>query len=78
MEKSFLLASGAVIGLFEIGPSTVALLTAKASEVFALKRTMPFFALILGVVMFHEKVTKRHMIGTSLLVVGSMFVVWFR
>ena len=73
-----MLASGAVIGLFEIGPSTVALLTAKASEVFALKRTMPFFALILGVVMFHEKVTKRHMIGTSLLVVGSMFVVWFR
>jgi drug/metabolite transporter (DMT)-like permease len=79
-KKAFLLmlASGVVIALLENGPATVALLTAKASEVFALKRTMPFFALILGTAMFHEKVTKRHIFGTALLVAGSMFVVWFR
>jgi uncharacterized membrane protein len=69
---------GAVTVLLEWSPALVALLPAKASEVNALKRTMPFFALILGVIMFHEHVTKRHIAGTALLVVGSMFVVWFR
>ncbi len=70
--------AGSVVALLENGPATVALESAKASEVFALKRTMPFFALILGIMMFNERVTKRHVIGTTLLVLGSMLIVWFR
>lgn len=74
----FMLASGAVIALLENGPATVALETAKAGEIFSLKRTMPFFALILGVVMFGEKVTKRHILATCLLVTGSVFIILFK
>lgn len=70
--------AGAVIAFLENGPATVALETAKASEVFALKRTMPFFALVLGIMMFGEKITKRHIVGTALLVLGSAMIVWFR
>ena len=70
--------SGLVIAFFENGPNTVALEYANASEVMALKRTMPFFALVLGVMMFNEKVTKKHIFGTFLLVTGSILVVWFR
>lgn len=71
-------ATGFVSAFLENAPQITALLSAKASEVFALKRTMPFFALVLGVFMFHEKITRRHVAGTALLVVGSMMVVWFR
>jgi|CXWL01.1.fsa_nt_gi drug/metabolite transporter (DMT)-like permease len=74
----FMLIAGAVIALLENGPINVALETANASEVFALKRTMPFFALILGVMMFKETITKRHILGAVFLVFGSMIVVWFR
>lgn len=74
----WMVLAGIVIAVFENGPINVALETATASEVFALKRTMPFFALILGVMMFGEKITKRHVIGTALLVIGSIFIIWFR
>lgn len=70
--------AGGVVALLENGPATVALETAKASEVFALKRTMPLFALILGTMMFQERVTKRHIIGTTFLVLGSLMIIWFR
>lgn len=73
-----MILAGAVVALLENGPATVALEQAKASEVFALKRIMPFFALVLGIMMFGEKVTKRHVIGTALLVIGSALIVWFR
>ena len=73
-----MVAAGAVLALFENGPATVALESAKASEVFSLKRTMPLFALILGIWMFREKVTIRHFFGTTLLVGGSILIVWFR
>lgn len=78
--KTFLLmiAAGAVTALLENGPASVALLSASASEVFALKRTMPLFALILGIVLFHEKVTKRHLAGTLLVITGSILVVAFQ
>jgi len=70
--------TGVVIALLENGPNMIALGLANASEVMAVKRTMPFFALVLGVAMFQEKVTRRHIAGTVLLVVGSMLVVWFK
>ncbi len=70
--------AGLVIAFLENGPATVALESAKASEVFAIKRVMPFFALVLGIMMFGEQVTRRHVIGTALLVSGSMLIVWFR
>lgn len=73
-----MIATGGVIALLENGPATIALETAKASEVFAIKRVMPFFALILGIIMFGEKVTRRHIAGTALLVLGSMCIIWFR
>ncbi|MDD3182921.1 MAG: DMT family transporter [Alphaproteobacteria bacterium] len=75
---SFMLISGFVMAIFENGPATIALASAKASEVFALKRTMPFFALVFGVIIFHERVTPKHVIGTVLLVVGAMLVLWFK
>jgi len=70
--------AGAVIALLENGPATVALEYASAAEVFSLKRTMPFFAMILGMVMFQERVTLRHLVGTTLLVAGSILIVAFR
>ncbi len=73
-----MVASGCCIALLENGPATVALLSAKASEVFALKRLMPFFGLGLGVLMFNEKVTRHHILPTFLLVAGSALIVWFR
>lgn len=73
-----MILAGTVVAILENGPATVALETAKASEVFALKRTMPFFSLVLGIIMFGEKVTKKHIFGTALLVLGSAFIVWFR
>lgn len=73
-----MIAAGTAIAFLENGPATVALESAKASEVFALKRVMPFFALVLGIMMFGERVTKRHVFGTALLVAGSMLIVWFR
>lgn len=74
----YMIASGAVVALLENGPINLALEQANASEVFALKRTMPFFSLILGMYMFGEKVTVRHWVGTALLVLGSMLVVLFK
>src|SRR3989344_467300 len=68
--------AGLAIALLENGPATIALEQASASEVFALKRTMPFFALFLGVIMFKEKITWRHATGTFLLVLGSVLIVW--
>lgn len=70
--------AGLILAFLENGPATVALEYAKASEVFALKRVMPFFALILGVLMFREKITLRHIFATILLVFGSVLIVWFR
>ncbi|MFZ2187750.1 MAG: EamA family transporter [Candidatus Moraniibacteriota bacterium] len=74
----WMILAGITIAVFENGPINVALENATASEVFALKRTMPFFALILGTLMFHEKITRRHMLGTALLVVGSILIILFR
>ena len=74
----WMVLAGVVIAIFENGPINVALETATASEVFALKRTMPFFALILGVLMFNEKITRRHMFGTAFLVIGSALIIWYR
>lgn len=73
-----LLLTGSVIAFLENGPATLALENASASEVFALKRTMPFFALILGFYMFHEKIEKKHIFATLLLVLGSFCIVYFR
>lgn len=69
---------GVVIALLENGPSSLALEEANASEVFALKRTMPLFALILGAILFKEKVTRWHMLGIALLTLGSAIVVWYK
>lgn len=74
----FILASGLVVGFLENGPATIALEQANASEVFALKRTMPFFALLLGAFFFRERITPRHIWATALLVIGSAGVVYFR
>lgn len=73
-----MLAIGFIVAFLENGPQTIALLYVSASEAFALKRTMPFFALVLGVTMFREHITKRHIAGTALLVIGSIVVVWFK
>jgi drug/metabolite transporter (DMT)-like permease len=70
--------AGLASALLENGPINVALESGTASEVFALKRTMPFFALIIGILMFDERITRRQMIGTALLVVGSFLIVWYR
>lgn len=70
--------AGIVIALLENGPSSLALEQANASEVFALKRTMPLFALILGISLFHEKVTRWHILGIVLLIIGSGLVVWYK
>lgn len=74
----FMAFAGIVIALLENGPSSLALEQANASEVFALKRTMPLFALILGISLFHEKVTRWHILGIVLLIIGSGFVVWYK
>lgn len=73
-----MILAGLVIAFLENGPVTIALESATASEVFAIKRTMPFFALILGIIMFGEKVTRRHVVGTAFLVLGSILIVSFR
>lgn len=74
----FMMVSGIVIAVLENGPATVALQYADASEVFALKRTMPLFSLFLGHILFHEQITLRKMMGTLLLVAGSFLVIWFQ
>lgn len=74
----FMIFIGAVIAFLGYAPTALALQDASASEVIALKRTMPFFAIILGIIMFKEKVTLRHAMGTALLVGGCMLVVWFQ
>lgn len=74
----WMVLAGIVIAILENGPITVALENATASEVFALKRTMPFFALLLGMFMFEEKITRHHIFGTILLIIGSVLIVWFQ
>lgn len=74
----WMVLAGLAVAILENGPINVALETATASEVFALKRTMPFFALILGVLVFKEHITRRQVIGTALLVIGSVLIIWFR
>lgn len=74
----FMIISGIVIAVFENGSATVALQYADASEVFALKRTMPLFSLFLGYILFQERITMTKITGTTLLVTGSFFVIWFR
>lgn len=75
---AWMILAGAVIAILENGPINIALETAKASEVFALKRTMPFFALILGILLFQEKISKHHIWGTLFLVAGSVLTILFR
>ncbi len=75
----WMVAAGLVNALLENGPITIALETAKASEVFALKRLMPIFALIIGYAWFKERhVSRRKIYATAAMVVGSFVVVWFR
>lgn len=71
-------SAGLVSAFLENGPINLALEVASASEIFALKRLMPFFALILGIVMFGERVKRQHVLGTTLLVFGSFLVIWYR
>lgn len=78
MTLKWMVLAGLVIALLENGPINIALESATASEVFALKRTMPFFALLLGVAIFKEKLTLRHGIGTAFLVIGSALIIWYR
>lgn len=73
-----MIALGATVALINKLPTNFAYEQASAGEVIAVKRIMPFFGLILGIVMFKEKVTLRHAIGTALLVGGCMLVVWFQ
>lgn len=73
-----MLAVGVITALLNQAPTAWALLEASASEVVALKRTMPFFALLLGIYMFKERVTLRHFLGTALLVIGCVLVVLFQ
>lgn len=70
--------AGLIVAFLENGPIFMALETANASEVFALKRTMPIFALLLGNHFFNEKVLKKHVFAAVLMVIGSMAVVWFK
>lgn len=74
----WMVLAGIVSAILENGPINMALESATASEVFALKRTMPFFALILGMFMFDEKITRRHVFGTTLLIIGSVLIIWFQ
>jgi drug/metabolite transporter (DMT)-like permease len=74
----FMVVSGIVLAALENGPATVALQYADASEVFALKRTMPLFSLLLGRFLFREQITLRKITGTLLLVAGSFVVIWFQ
>ena len=69
---------GAATVVFGLLPTALALMKASATEVTALKRTMPLFALLLGFIMFREKITVRHVFGTLLLVIGCLLVVWFK
>lgn len=75
---SLMIVSGVIVALLENGPINIALESANASEVFALKRTMPFFALVLAVIFFNERITKKNIIGTFLLVIGSALIVYFK
>ncbi len=75
---SLMIVTGLIIGLLENWPTFEALQTASANEVFSLKRTMPIFALIIGVMFFHEKTLWRHKVGTVLMVSGAMIVIYFK
>lgn len=74
----WMITAGLATALLENGPINLALESSTASEVFALKRTMPFFALVLGVLMFKEQITRRQVMGTTLLIIGSVLIVWYR
>lgn len=70
--------TGLVIALLENGPVFIALGSALTSEVFAIKRTMPIFALLLGRLFFGEQITRRQWQATGMMVIGSVCVVWFK
>jgi len=73
-----MILAGVVIALVENGPATVALKYASASEVFALKRLMPLFAMAIGYWYFHERqLTAQKVLGALAMVAGSAIIVWF-
>ena len=73
-----MIISGLVIALLENGPIFLALESANSSEVFSIKRIMPIFALILGVLMFKETVHSKHIIGTIMMIFGAVLIVLFK
>lgn len=66
---------GAVIAAANTGIN-LALETATVAEVFAIKRTMPIFAFLIGVTCFHERgQLRRRITATILMVAGSLLVI---
>lgn len=76
-SKKFLLATilaGFVITISN-GSINYALQYASVSSVFAIKRTMPLFAFLIGVIFFKERNNLfRKIIGTTVMVVGAILV----
>jgi drug/metabolite transporter (DMT)-like permease len=71
------LVAGLVI-VFENGSINLALSEASVAYVFALKRMMPFFAFIIGVLYFKERNgLQKKFIGTVLMVTGAVIMTVF-
>ncbi len=74
-----MITAGVIIAFVENGPATLALQSASASEVFAIKRLMPLFALVIGRWYFKERnITHTMKIGVGLMIAGSAVVIWFQ
>lgn len=79
-EAPFLLAilAAGVVIVLENGSINAALSEASVASVFALKRTMPFFAFVIGIVYFKERTELwKKFVATMFMVVGAVLVTLF-
>jgi uncharacterized membrane protein len=70
----WMMLAGLTTVALENGPIFLALSEATASEVFALKRLMPIFALGIGYLWLQERLTPTKIIGTCLMIAAGVIV----
>ncbi len=70
-------ALAGALTVVENGCINVALQTDLVANVFAVKRVMPIFGLIIGLIFFKEKLTKRIVLSAIIMIAGAVLITLF-
>ncbi|PID51890.1 MAG: hypothetical protein CR972_04825 [Candidatus Moraniibacteriota bacterium] len=73
----FIIVLAGVLIVMENGCINIALKTGLVANVFAIKRVMPIFGLIIGLIFFKERLTRRIVLSAILMIIGAVLITLF-